>query len=127
MEDEFTVIPMPKLDEVQEYRTHVQDQYTSLAVATTVAPDRQPLIGAFMEVLASESYYTVYNAYYETALSNKYLQNEESLEMLHLIYDSVSIDPSILYTNVLGFTGGVPIGSSLSTRAASLPSAATAS
>ena len=110
MEDECTIIPMPKLDEAQEYRTHVQDQYTSLAVTTTVMPERQPMIGAFMEVLASESYYTVYDAYYETALSNKYLQNEESLEMLHLIYDSVYIEPSVLYANVIGFTSGTPIG-----------------
>ena len=110
MEDEFTIIPMPKLDETQEYRTHVQDQYTSLAVTTTVAAERQPMIGAFMEVLASESYYTVYNAYYETALSNKYLQNEESVEMLHLIYDSVYIEPSVLFTNVISFTNGAPIG-----------------
>ncbi|MBQ4605453.1 MAG: hypothetical protein IJB15_02030 [Clostridia bacterium] len=110
MEDEFTIIPMPKLDEAQEYKTYVQDQYTSLAVTTTVAPDRQPMVGAFMEVLASESYYTVYNAYYETALSKKYLQNEESVEMLHLIYDNVAIEPSVLFTHFLGFTGGVPIG-----------------
>ena len=30
--------------------------------------------------------------------------------MLHLIYDSVCIEPSVLFTHFLGFTNGVPIG-----------------
>ncbi|MCQ2433538.1 MAG: hypothetical protein MJ175_13125, partial [Clostridia bacterium] len=103
MKDEFTIIPMPKLDEAQEnYRTHVQDQFTSLLVPVTVGDDRLETVGAFLECLGSESYDTVFNAYYETALSYKYLQNAESVDMLHLIFDSVYIEPSVVYFNEVG-------------------------
>ena len=107
MEDEFTIVPMPKLNEAQaEYRTTVQDQFTSYTINATVAADRQSEMGAFLECMASESYATVFDAYYETALSKKYLQNEESVEMLHLIFDTVCIDAATIYTNELG--GFVP-------------------
>lgn len=107
MEDEYTIIPMPKLDEAQDdYYTAVQVELTGYAVTVTVPLDQLSLMGAFLECLASESYGTVYNAYYENALSYKYLQNTESVEMLDIIYKSVYIDPSVIYFNE---TGGMVI------------------
>lgn len=103
MEDEFTIVPMPKLNENQKtYRTTVQDQFTSYAINATVGENRLGEMGAFLECMGSESYATVFDAYYETALSKKYLQNTESVEMLHLIFDSVCIDAATIYTNELG-------------------------
>lgn len=101
--DEYSIVPMPKFNEEQEsYKTYVQVELTAFAVTKTVSAERSDMMGAFLECLAFESYKTVYPAYYETALSYKYLQNEESVEMLRLIYESLYIDGSIIYTNEIG-------------------------
>ncbi|MHB1152454.1 MAG: extracellular solute-binding protein [Eubacteriales bacterium] len=101
--DEYSIVPMPKYNEEQEsYKTYVQVELTAFAVTKTVSAERSDLMGAFLECLASESYRLVYPAYYETALSYKYLQNEDSVEMLRLIYESIYMDGSIIYTNELG-------------------------
>ncbi len=106
MQDEFTVIPMAKLDESQpSYRSYVQDQFTSCFVPVTVTGDRTELAGAFLDIYGSESYDSVFNAYYENALSYKYMQNAESVEMLRLIVDSVVIDPSCVYSD----EGGIKV------------------
>ncbi|MCR5262514.1 MAG: hypothetical protein K6D94_01465 [Clostridiales bacterium] len=106
MTDEFTVVPMAKLDESQpEYYSYVQDQFTSYYVPVTVTDDRAEAVGAFLDLFGAESYDTVFNAYYENALSYKYMQNEESVEMLHLIVDSMRIDPSAVYSD----EGGVKV------------------
>lgn len=103
MEDEFTILPMPMLNEEQgEYKTYTQVELTAYAVTKTVEAERLGMMGAFLEALASESYKTVYNAYYETALSYKYLQNAESVEMLSLVYETTYMDPSIIYYNETG-------------------------
>ncbi|MDD4772613.1 MAG: hypothetical protein PHZ09_03310 [Eubacteriales bacterium] len=102
-EDEYSIVPMPKYnDEQGTYKTYVQVELTAFAVTKTVSTDRSDMMGAFLECLASESYKYVYPAYYETALSYKYLQNEASVEMLKLIYESLYNDGSIIYTNELG-------------------------
>ena len=106
MNDEFTVIPMAKLDEAQEsYYSYVQDQFTSYFVPVTVPDDKTEAVGAFLDCFGAESYDTVFNAYYENALSYKYMQNAESVEMLRLIVDSAVIDPSAIYSD----DGGIKV------------------
>ena len=63
----------------------------------TLPEDRIDSIGIFLEAFASESYANVKPAYYETALTEKYMNDEESKQMLNLITDSLYIDPAILY------------------------------
>jgi hypothetical protein len=53
------------------------------------------------------SYDIVVDAYYSTALSYRYLQNPESVDMLALIYEGIRYEIGIMYSgNVLstGFT-----------------------
>ena len=58
----------------------------------------------------NDLFYNIHRAFnIRIGIHGKYLQNEESVEMLHLIYDSVYIEPSVLFTNVISFTNGPPI------------------
>ncbi len=99
---EYVILPMPKYDAQQaEYRTCVQDKVTGYAIPNTVSADEQGMIGAVLECMMSESYKTVVDAYYNTALSSQYLGNPESKIMLDLIYESAAIAPHQLYTSCL--------------------------
>ncbi|MCQ2429107.1 MAG: hypothetical protein MJ192_02135 [Clostridia bacterium] len=102
MVDEYGVVPMPKFDEVQkDYQTLLHDQFTVLAVPTTVRDDRLTEVSALMEVLCYQSYKTVKPAYYDVALRSKYMKDPDSAEMLDLLINNIYIDPGIIYTNAL--------------------------
>lgn len=102
MVQEFGVLPMPKYDKAQEnYQTLLHDQFTVMAIPTTVDSDRLQEMGAVLECMASEGYKTVRPAYYESALRYKYMKDPESWEMMDIIIDNTYIDAGIIYTNAL--------------------------
>ncbi len=104
---EYSIAPLPKYDANQEsFGTYVQDQVTIMALPNAVSEDDIAMLGAVMECLADESYKQTYDAYFETALSYQYLQNEESLEMLQIIYESVDMGGFIsCFTTGVGWNG----------------------
>ncbi len=102
MEDQFGVLPMPKYDTNQkEYKTLLHDQFTVIAIATTVTGDRLHEVSAVLECLASEGHKLVRPAYYESALRYKYMKDPESWEMMDIIIDNIYIDAGIIYTAAL--------------------------
>ena len=103
MEELYGIVPMPKYDEAQsEYGTLQHDQFTVYAVPATVNEDKFQMVGAVLEVMASESMRTVKPAYYEIALKRKYMSDPVAWEMLDLIFNTIRIDAGIVYTNALG-------------------------
>ena len=102
MTAKYGIIPIPKLDEAQDgYRTFVHDQFTALAIPSTLKDDRLGLVGAYMEYAACQSYRNVIPVYYEIAIKDKYLNDTESAEMLDMIYENIYIDAGVLYTKSL--------------------------
>ena len=98
MEDDYGFLPMAKATEEQkEYYSLDQDQFIVYGVPLTVSADRIESLGAFIEAYASESYATVRPAYYEIALTQKYMNDEESVRMLDIVTNSMLVDPAILY------------------------------
>ena len=104
MEDEYGILPMPKASEAQEaYYSYDQDQFLVYGIPKSVAVDDADNIGMFLEAYASESYNVVKPAYYETALTVKYVNDQESAAMLDIITDGMYIDPSNLYLTMINF------------------------
>jgi hypothetical protein len=102
MTDLYGIIPIPKMDETQEgYQTFLHDQFTAFGIVSTVKEDRLQMMGAFLEAMAEESYRTLVPTYYELALKTKYVSDEESGQMLDMIYRSVYIDAGVLYTKTV--------------------------
>lgn len=102
MTDKYGIIPVPKMEEAQEgYQTFLHDQFTAFGIISTVGENRLQMMGAFLEAMASESYRTLAPTYYELALKTKYVSDEESGEMLDMIYRSIFIDAGVLYTKSL--------------------------
>jgi hypothetical protein len=98
MEDDFYILPVPKLDETQEhYNTMLHDGVTMFGVPVTNS--KLQATSATLEALASESFRLVAPAYYETALKVKYARDTESAQMIDLIRQNVSADFAALYSH----------------------------
>ena len=103
MTDMFGIVPMPKFDETQpEYHTMLHDQFTVIAVPTTVQGDRLDEIGAVLEALSSTAHRVVKPVYYEETLRTKIAQDPQSAAMMELIVNSLTTDSGIFYTDALG-------------------------
>lgn len=126
MDDDYGIIPIPKLDEGQEnYTTFNHDGSTSFALPATVT--NAELSCAFLEASAAETYRTVTPAYFETALKTKYSRDEESSRMLDMIVASSYQDFMYVFGQNLGapismlrtiFANSTNCGKALSTLAA---------
>jgi len=101
MEDNYTIIPLPKLDEAQEgYHTAAYNGANLWGIpADNPDPDSALIV---MEAMAAESYNSVTPTYFETCLQDKYARNEETLEMLDIIRGSLYLDSEYLYRDSLG-------------------------
>ena len=84
MNDDFAILPFPKLDEEQDvYRTLIATATNMTYIPVTV--DDPALIGRVLESLAYYSRRIVVPAYYETALKERYSRDENTKEMLDII------------------------------------------
>ncbi len=98
----YGIAPMPKFSESQEtYNSYVQDQVTSFGISAVVGDmERRDMLAAVMESMAYHSYLLVRPAYYETALSERYMQDPQSEEVLDVIFDTLRFDFSSSCSNI---------------------------
>ena len=98
----YGIAPMPKFSEMQKnYYSYVQDQVTCLGISSVVGDEnRQEMLAAVLEAMAYHSYKLVRPAYYETALSERYMQDPQSKEVLDMIFDTLYFDFSSSCSNI---------------------------
>lgn len=84
MDIDFGIIPYPKSSDSQEYYCS-RSEYPELFVIPLVN-DTLDCTGAVLEALSSEYYRSVIPAYFEQSLKGRTVRDEESSEMLELIY-----------------------------------------
>ena len=96
MDDNFGILPLPKLDESQEnYCAWMNYDTPTLVIPSTNSnPERT---GAILDALSYLSYKDVLPAYYKVRVSQKSLRNDDSIEMLGIIRDSLYYDASLTY------------------------------
>ena len=96
MEDDFGIIPMPKLNEAQEsYTSYIHDGSSAFTVPITA--QKTDAAGAFIEAMSAESYRYVTPAYFETAMKSKYSRDSETSQMLDMIVEGVYLDYAYIY------------------------------
>ena len=102
----YGIVPMPKLTKEQEkYQTYVQDQVSAFGISSAIGDeDRQYMLGAVMESLAYNSYMTVRPAYYDSALSLRFMQDPESRAILDTMFETIAFDYTYV-TDVGGVRG----------------------
>ena len=86
MEQEFGILPTPKLDEEQDmYISFPHDSGTVLGVPKNVGDDAFAMVGATMEALCGEAHRTYIDAFLETALKMKYSRDALSGQCIDLV------------------------------------------
>ena len=90
METDFGIIPYPKYNEDQD-RYYSRVSYYNAPVIP-ISNDRPELVGAVLEYFNYASSETVIPAYYDTVLHGKVVRDEESREMLDIIFNSRVVD-----------------------------------
>jgi len=98
MECNFGIIPMPKLDEIQLNFSNPIHTWcaTTLSIPNT-AEDNIERTGIITEALTAESYYTLKPAYYDVSLKTKLARDDESGEMMDIIFASRTYDLAKIY------------------------------
>ena len=102
MEDDFGVIPFPKFEKEQpRYYSRISGGRPFVIPTTNQRPD---IAGALMEAMACETSNTVYPAYYESSLKNKFSRDPETVEMLDLVRATLMYDlgDTIWFSDVRG-------------------------
>lgn len=103
----FGIIPYPKFEEEQQdYHTHV-DAWNGMLCVPVTAGDLERT-GIITEAMAAYTYKIVTPAYYEVALTSKYLRDEESVEMLDYIFDGILYDFGYIFDSWKGTTWTLP-------------------
>lgn len=87
MDAEFGVLPYPKLDEAQkDYATYIAN-YAAVCGIPVSAEDPER-VGVVLENLCGLSHWDLQDAYIKDTLSFKYIRDEESREMLDILFDT---------------------------------------
>ena len=87
---DYGVLPWPMYDQSQQdYVSRCGDAWLHCVPGNTKDPERTSVI---MQALAYYSADTVYKAYYENALTSKYVRDPESVEMMQIILSTLSVD-----------------------------------
>jgi hypothetical protein len=96
----YGIVPMPKLSKEQaDYHTYVQDQVSSFGISAAIGDEeRQSMLSAVMEALAYHSNEIVRPAYYDSALSLRFMQDPQSRDILGTMFETIAFD----YTYVTG-------------------------
>jgi hypothetical protein len=111
MESDFCIVPVPKADESQEnYRMLMSYGYANCVAIPVTCQDVERTC-TILEAMTSLASQTTYSAYIDKALGTKYLRDEDSREMLSIIFDNRVYDPVDIYgwgTGTQGLFTGAP-------------------
>mgnify|MGYP002520351618 CR=1 FL=1 len=89
--DKFAKCKLTK--EQAAYQTYVQDQVSSFGISAAISnEDRQSMLSAVMEDIAYRSNEIVRPAYYESALSLRFMQDPQSRDILGTMFETIAFD-----------------------------------
>ena len=99
----YGIVPLPKLDQNQAItRAAIHDSFSAYSIPNfNFSDDELAMIGAVLEVMASQSFQTITPAYYEQALKGRYANDPQSVAMLDQITQNVWIEAGILNCNAI--------------------------
>lgn len=92
MDSDFGIIPMPKYDEAQDKYYSATSPFVSRPICIPKSNTELEMTGAVLEVMSRESADTVKTAYYDKLLHGKLTRDNESSEMLDIIFGNILYD-----------------------------------
>ena len=97
MEDDYGVLPSPKYDESQHRYYHDASLGNSPASAVPISAADAELSAFVMEAMSYESFIRVLPIFYQNYLETKLVRDEDSVEMLRIVHNSLYYDVGALY------------------------------
>ena len=95
----YGILPFPKYRKnVREYYTVVDGGTNLFGVMRNTSAENAERISVVLEAMAWEGHDKVLPLYYDTVLSYQALKDEDSIEMLHVIHDSLIWDLGYYYS-----------------------------
>ena len=107
MKDDYGIIPFPMMDETQKEYTNVIHNSSDYATIPVTCKNAEE-IGGILEALCAESYRTVVEPFYETAMKSKYSRDSYSGQCIDIIRDVSTKNFLFEYTGAV--KGGTMIG-----------------
>ena len=98
MDADFGILPMPKYDENQDGYRSLVNPYTGVMLGVPKSVTDLDRTGMILEAISSESRYTLQPAYYDVVLQRKFTRDEESGEMLNIIFSNRVYDIGMVYS-----------------------------
>ena len=105
----YGILPLPMADKdtQEDYVSYVQEQVLSFGIPDSMVGNDLTDATVFLEGFGWASYRTTVPAYYEKALTKKYVIDEKSKGMLEIIDSHVIVDPvNVYYGTYFNFTTG---------------------
>lgn len=93
---EYGVLPVPKWTEEQKDYISCSSDRQFAILTNAEDPERT---GILTEAMSSAGYHIVREAFFDTALSTKFVPDKESIEMLNIISNTLAADLSFLNTS----------------------------
>lgn len=97
MEADFGILPMPKFEEMADSYINPVHLWCSSSIAILKTASDIERTGIIIEALSAESLYTLTPAYYDVTLKTKLSRDNESAEMLDLIFENRVFDIGAMY------------------------------
>ncbi|MBO4769454.1 MAG: hypothetical protein J5563_01580 [Clostridia bacterium] len=108
MEDDFGILPMPKYEEKQDYRTPLSGGSAIFGTPMLHIKYKNHFIGFISEALAIASTEKIRSAVYDTVFENQLTRDEESKKTLNIIEDSMYVDFVFLHAGgIEGYYGEI--------------------
>jgi len=97
MISDFGILPIPKYDEHQEDYYHMPATQLTQCITVPITNPELEMAGILLEAFAYESKDTTVKAYYDYNLQTKISRDEESKDMLDIIFNSCFYDIGIVF------------------------------
>jgi hypothetical protein len=99
-EFDFGIVPYPKLNPAQDRYYSYVDGHASMMGIPLILPNPE-WTGIIIEELSFLSFRDILPVYYDVVLNVKLVRDEESVEMLEILFDSKVFDPAYIKGNEL--------------------------
>ena len=96
METDFGILPMPKFDKEQKEYFSIMSTSATNTISIPVTADAERS-GAVIEALSAESHYILTPAFYDTVLKTKAARDDDSADMLDIIFENRIFDIAYMY------------------------------
>ena len=96
METDFGILPMPKFDKEQKEYFSIMSTSATNTISIPVTADAERS-GAVIEALSAESHYILTPAFYDTVLKTKAARDDDSADMLDIIFANRIFDVAYIY------------------------------